>query len=53
MSGDKYHAPRLKEQYKDNAVEVLKNAEVKDNLKKRNIQEKTVEIMEQERCAKK
>lgn len=49
--GDKAKAPRIKEQYKDNAVAVEKNAEAKAEIRKHRTQEKMVEIREREESA--
>lgn len=46
--GDKARAPRLREQYKDNAVEVSKNAEFKESVHTHFVQHKEAEIREQE-----
>lgn len=44
MSGEKNYAPRLREQYKDNAVEVEKNVETARELKVKQLQQKEAEI---------
>lgn len=46
--GDKAKMPRMRQQYKDNAIEVAKNAEYKADVKKHEFQEKAVTIKEQE-----
>lgn len=45
---DKAKMPRMREQYKDNAIEVSKNAEIKAEVKKHEFQEKAAVIREQE-----
>ena len=45
-------APRIKEQYKDNAIEVNKNAEAKDHLRQQIAQYKIAEIQEKEDCSR-
>lgn len=44
MADNKYHAPRIKEQYKDNAVGVMKHIEDANDLRKKNIQHKEAEV---------
>lgn len=43
---DKAKMPRMREQYKDNAIEVSKNSEAKTDVKMQRMQEKEVEIKE-------
>lgn len=45
---EKPRAPRLREQYKDNGMEVKKNAGAKGLLKKQNMLSRNARIIEQE-----
>ena len=45
---DKEKMPRMREQFKDNAVEVEKNASVKAELRKEELREKAEHVKEKE-----
>lgn len=52
--GDKAQVPRIKEQHKDNAVEVVRNEPSKAGLQREDLRNKSVEIQETEmteRCS--
>ncbi len=44
MADDRYRAPRIKEQYKDNAIGVMKHVEDAKDLRKKDIQHKEAEL---------
>lgn len=44
--GDKARVPRIKEQHKDNAVEAFRNETAKTDLRREEVQNKSVEIKE-------
>ena len=45
---DKAKMPRMREQFKDNAVEVTKNVQTKNELRKDEVREKVENVLERE-----